>query len=417
MSLPDRAVPAPHPKQAASFLRRVVILDYKSIRHCDVELGPLTFLVGRNGSGKSNFLDALRFVADGLWASLDQAVRSRVSIYDIKRRGPGLSFWILLELRFPDQLIITYDLVMIAHSSGSFEVASEELQIDSASGEPLAYYAVKSGSVVRSSMENPPAAYADRLYLVSASGLPEFRPAYDALSSMVFYNFNPEAMRRFQTPDAGELLRRDGSNVASVIARLGNEQPQIMERITQYMGAIVPGLERIERVALGPAETLKFTQTTGELLFPHEFFLWSMSDGTLRALGSLVAAFQFAEGEKIPGLVGIEEPENSLHPAATAVLMDAFREAATRTQILITSHSTDMLDQLDLNSEMLLAVSSTEGVTKVAPIDQASLKIIKDQLYSAGELLRQDQLEPDPEDLARQEREARRSTSQGDEAD
>jgi predicted ATPase len=410
MFAPDQPQSVEHSR--VPFLHRVAIQDYKSIRRCEVELGSLTFLVGRNGSGKSNFLDALRFVADGLRASLDQAVRSRVSIYDITRRGPGRTFWILLQLWSPDQLIITYDFVILAHSPGSFEVVAEELQIDLESGEPLAYYAVESGSVVRSSMENPPAAYADRLYLVSASGLPEFRPAYDALSSMAFYDFSPEAMRRFQAPDTGELLRRDGSNIASVIGRIGNEQPQILERITQYMGAILPGLEKIERVALGPVETLKFKQMAGEPLAPHEFFLWNMSDGTLRALGSLVAAFQFAGREKTAGLIGIEEPENSLHPAATAALMDALREAATRTQILITSHSPDLLDQLDLDNEVLLAVSSTEGITKIAPIDQASLKIIKDHLYSAGELLRQDQLEPDPEDLARQEREAQRSVEE-----
>lgn len=389
------------------FLHRVVIQDYKSIRYCQVELGSLTFLVGRNGSGKSNFLDALRFVADSLRTSLDQAVRSRVSIYDITRRG-SRRIWILLQLWSSGQPIITYS-IMIAHSPGSFEVLTEALEIASESGEPLAYYEVNSGKVAKSSMESPPAAHADRLYLVSASGLPEFRPAYDVLSSMVFYDFNPEAMRGFQAPDTGESLRRDGSNVASVVARLSDEQPELLDRITQYMGAIVPGLEKIERLALGPVETLKFTQMTGEPLFPHEFFLWNMSDGTLRALGSLVAAFQFAGREKMAGLIGIEEPESALHPAAAAILMDALREAASRTQILITSHSPDLLDQLDLDSEVLLAVSSMEGVTKIAPIDKASRSVIRDHLYMPGELLRMDQLEPDREDLAKQESSAPRS--------
>ncbi len=50
----------------APFLRRVVLRNYKSIRECDVALGPLMLLVGPNGSGKSNFLDALRFVAESL---------------------------------------------------------------------------------------------------------------------------------------------------------------------------------------------------------------------------------------------------------------------------------------------------------------------------------------------------------------
>ncbi len=384
-------------------LHKVVIQDYKSIRQCQVELGVLTLLVGRNGSGKSNFLDALRFVADSLRTSLDQAVRARGSVHDIRRRG-ALGFSISLQFSIPGWPFATYAFAIRGTSAVSFEVTVEYLKIASKSGEIIANYVVESGKVVQSSVKNPPAAQADRLYLVSASGLPEFRPVYDALSSMAFYDFNPEAMRGFQSPDSGESLRRDGSNVASVVARLGEEQPHLLERITQYMGAIVPGLGKIERVSLGPVETLKFTQTTGQPLFPHEFFLWNMSDGTLRALGALVAAFQFAGREKVANLIGIEEPESSLHPAATAVLMDALREASSRTQILITSHSPDMLDQLDLDSEVLLAVSSAEGVTEVAPIDQASLRIIRDDLFSAGELLRQDQLVPDPEDLARQER-------------
>ncbi len=64
----------------STFLTLVRLKNYKSIGACDVELGPLTFLIGPNGSGKSNFLDALRFVADGLRNSLDHALRDRGGI-------------------------------------------------------------------------------------------------------------------------------------------------------------------------------------------------------------------------------------------------------------------------------------------------------------------------------------------------
>src|SRR5436305_750186 len=208
MSAADQ--PQPLESVHAPLLLKIFIQDYKSIQHCEVDPGPLTFLVGRNGSGKSNFLDALRFVADSLRTSLDQAVRSRVSIYDIARRGSRRIFWITLQLWSPDQSVITYSFGVVAHSPGSFDVVRETLDIALESGEPIAYYEVRSGTVIRSSIENPPAAHADRLYLVSASGLPEFRPVYDALSSMAFYDFSPEAMRGFQASDTGELLRRDG---------------------------------------------------------------------------------------------------------------------------------------------------------------------------------------------------------------
>src|ERR1035441_4952375 len=73
----------------AAFLTRAVVKNYKSIAACDVDLRPLTFLVGPNGAGKSNFLDALRFVADGLRTSLDHAFRERGGIGEVRRRSGG----------------------------------------------------------------------------------------------------------------------------------------------------------------------------------------------------------------------------------------------------------------------------------------------------------------------------------------
>src|SRR3954452_1553479 len=63
--------------EQVTFLTRVVLENYKSIAHCDVRLGPLNYLVGANGAGKSNFLDALRFVSDSLKHSVGHALRSR----------------------------------------------------------------------------------------------------------------------------------------------------------------------------------------------------------------------------------------------------------------------------------------------------------------------------------------------------
>ena len=91
----------------STFITRVVLKNYKSIAACDVQLQPLTFLVGRNGSGKSNFLDALRFVADALNFSLDHALRDRGGINDVRRRSRGHPnhFSIGFEFTLPNELI------------------------------------------------------------------------------------------------------------------------------------------------------------------------------------------------------------------------------------------------------------------------------------------------------------------------
>jgi predicted ATPase len=209
-------------------------------------------------------------------------------------------------------------------------------------------------------------------------------------------------MKELQGPDAGELLRRDGSNVASVVSRLSQDQPKVIERIKDYLQRIVPGIRDFNRVSLGPRETIEFRQEVKGAKNPWRFFAASMSDGTLRAIGALVAVQQLSD-RKIPvTLVGIEEPETALHPAAAGVLMDALREAATHTQVVVTSHSPDLLDELDLDRDTLLVVESKEGMTQIAGPDDASRSAIKEHLYSAGELLRMAQLQPDERDLDRQ---------------
>jgi predicted ATPase len=125
----------------------------------------------------------------------------------------------------------------------------------------------------------------------------------------------------------------------------------------------------------------------------------NVSDGTLRALGTLVAVAQLADGGIPVRLVGIEEPETALQPAAAGVLMDALREAAVHTQVVVTTHSPD---QLDPETDRLPVVQARGGETEIGPIDPASRQAIKEHLDSPGGLLRMDQLQPDQADLQRQ---------------
>ena len=83
--------------------------------------------------------------------------------------------------------------------------------------------------------------------------------------------------------------------------------------------------------------------------------------------------------------------------------MDALREAAAHTQVVVTSHSPDLLDRIDAHVDGFLAVQSKQGTTEIGPVDPASLGAIKDHLYTPGELLRMDQLEPDRGNIRQQE--------------
>lgn len=387
------------------FLRRVTIRNYKSIGNCRVELAPLTLLVGRNSAGKSNFLDALRFVSDSLTSTLDQAFRSRGGIDAVRRRSTGhpRNFAIELELTLPDWRQARYGFEIASRPKSGFAVKREVLRITKPNGEPGPFFSVDDGRTIESSEEVLPPSVSDRLFLVNAGGLPAFYDVFASLSAMGFYNLNPEVMKAPQSPDAGEILHRDGSNIASVIARLKRDRPAVMDRVIDYLRTIVPGIAGVEQAILGPTETLRFRQEVKGSKHPWQFYAISASDGTLRSLGILVAVMQLADHEIPIPLVGIEEPETALHPAAAGALMDALAEAASHTQILVSSHSGVLLDEVDIDKHRLLIVLARQGKTEIATIDEASKSAIQNHLYTAGDLQRMDQLEPDLADLAQQE--------------
>jgi predicted ATPase len=234
---------------------------------------------------------------------------------------------------------------------------------------------------------------------VAASGLPAFRTVFDALSGIQIYNLNPREIAAMQQPDPGVLLRRDGSNAASVLQQLS---PQARERISYYLSRIVPGVASAEPRTLGSQETIEFRQAVKGQGHPWRFLASSMSDGTLRAFGILLAISQAeatTRANRCPLLIGLEEPEMALHPAATNILLASLSEAAQRVQILVTSHSPDLLDDERIGPESLLGVENDAGLTRIGPIDAAGRKVLREKLFTPGELLRQNQLTPDPSAL------------------
>lgn len=378
----------------ACFLNRVVLRNYKSIGQCDVRLGPLTYLVGANGSGKSNFLDALHLVRDALAGSLDNALNERGGLSEVRRRSSGhpTHFGIRLEFTLHDGRRGHYSFNIGALPGRAYEVQAEECSVGGKGHGP--HFEIERGKLKVSSEQPFPATTNDRLALVSLSGLAAFRPVYDALTAMGFYNLNPKVMREPQKPQDGRLLKPVGENIVSLIGHLERVAPDSLRMIEEYLQTVVPMVHGVERKQIGPLETLEFRQDMAGAKHPWRFPAQNMSDGTLRALGVLAALFQ-RNADFAPSLVGIEEPETALHPAASAALREALARAAERTQIIVTSHSPELLDDFDIEPDSLLAVVSEGGETHIAPLDHASRAAMRDHLFSAGELLRLNQLAPD----------------------
>lgn len=381
-------------------IKRVRLRHFRSIASCDVKLGDLNLLVGANGSGKSSFLDALRLTADALQTTLDHALRDRGGIAEVRRRATGhpTHFGIVVDVS-SGRMFGQYGFQVAAVRGKDFKISHEDCKIfriagpDDTSVVNEYSFRVRDGELVSHSEGVMPASAGnDRLYLVNASGIPAFRQMYDGLSGINVYNLNPDSMRSLQTPDSGEILRRDGSNIGSVLEKLRRDDPDTKIRIEEYLKRVVPGIEWVNRKGLGTYETIEVGQSVAGSASPWGFQATSISDGTLRALGVLTALFSGQKNQLSP--IGVEEPESALHPAATGLLLEALRDASTRRQVLATSHSPDLLDTQAIRQSEIIAVTAAEGQTIMGPVDATGRYALEESLYTAGELLRIDQLRP-----------------------
>ena len=230
------------------------------------------------------------------------------------------------------------------------------------------------------------------------SGEAPFSQLYTGLSRPRFYNFNTETLRRPQPSAARPVLRHGGEALGEVLAALATDNPVGKARLDAYLSAIVQDATGVEVHRAGGYLTVALkTDVEGE---DFEFGSLAMSDGTIRAVALLAALFQpEALDGRLP-LVGIEEPETALHPAAAGVLFDALSEASERVQVIGTSQSPDLLDRDDLDLSVVRVVAMRDGLTVIGEVDEVSREIAAQKLYTLGALMRGDQLTPAPLDDA-----------------
>ncbi|WP_326638993.1 AAA family ATPase [Streptosporangium sp. NBC_01755] len=385
--------------QAIPFLRRVRVKNYRSIASCDVSFTPLLVLLGPNAAGKSNFLDALRFVVDALETTPTDAVMKRGGLDEVSRRvqRDTEAFGIFLEFVIQadeEPLSVTYGFTINRDPTGrrSLLVVGEQCTVRGT--QPRSSFEEASFFMTHGlfNQTGDGGIEPDRLYLPLAATQGIFSEVYRRLRSMLFYHLDVGLMRRVQPRFAGTALDDAGGRLGSVLGTLAHRYPVFKKRIDDYMCAIVPGAVGVDERVLDTYSTVELRTRHGdqELAFGPE----AMSEGTLRAAGLLTALFQPAVLGGDVSLIGIEEPETSLHPAAAGALFDALSEASERVQLVVTTQSADLLDRDDFDPASVRVVTMADGLTTISEIDEVSRRIIDDGHATLGELMRSSQLRP-----------------------
>lgn len=384
MGVPDKSV--------SLNLRTLIVKRFRSLPSERMDFSNPTFLVGANGSGKSNFADAISFLAEVMTAPLQAVFDNRGGIAAVRNRTsgqsypPNLGLGVLFGKLNGEITGGRYAFEVKALPNYGFEVVREQCQVSTGDGK--SNYFDRRGSVFESNVaglrpELDPAS----LGLPVVGGEARFAPVVRMLAAMRVYAIEPAKVRELQDPDSGVSLRSDGSNAASVLQEIGRQDQRDFDRLCEILETIVPKTKRVAVNKHANKLSLEFTQEWGARK-RLKFEAFNMSDGTLRALGLLTAVYQ----RPAPSLLVVEEPEASIHPGALGAVLDLLRHASKRMQIVVTTHSPEILDADWIRDDHLRIVHWQEGATRILPLADASRKAIQQHLMGAGELLRSNAL-------------------------
>lgn len=293
---------------AVPFVRRVRVRGFRSIAGCDVSLGSLTVLLGFNASGKSNFLDVLRFVADAVSTSPAQAVADRGGLGALLHRsshGAVNSFEIRLDVTLPPPgpgappLPATYGFEITRDPTGELPllVRAEAGEVHLPAG--VLRLPLDIGAERTARLRLPATVLRDD---DPQAGLER------RLRAMTFYELDSTALRELVGPPSGQPeLGPAGHQLGPVIGALSRDDPAGKERLDAYLAALVPN-------ALGVDERREERYSTVQARFRIDagnealgvlvgggaagdsgvevFLRETMSEGTVRAAGVLAALFQ-----------------------------------------------------------------------------------------------------------------------------
>ena len=342
-------------------------IEYLKVRNfralLDVEfrdLTPITVLLGPNGSGKSTVFDVFAFLAECFEFSLRRAWDRRGRARELKTRGAEGAVTIEIKYRErPKTPLITYHLA-VDEREGKPVVVRESLSWKRRSfGAPFRFLEYQCGQGRAASGEAPDAEAqrieiplkSSDLLAVNALGQFQEHPRVAALRDFIMgwhvSYLSAESTRGL--PEAGphERLTKTGDNLANVIQYLAEQHPKRLEGIFGALRARVP---RIERVLAETMQDGRLLLQIKDAPFGDPVLARFASDGTLKMLAYLV----LLHDPQPPPFVGIEEPENFLHPRLLYGLAEECREASTGTQLLVTTHSPFFVDALRLNEVRIL---------------------------------------------------------------
>ena len=347
------------------------VSNYRALRQLELkDITPLTVFLGPNGSGKSTVFDVFAFLSECFGVGLRKAWDKRGRFKELRSRGADGP--VVFEVRYrekPQSTPITYHLEIAEDSKGPF-VEREWLQWRRGrqTGRPFKFldFRAGAGEVISGELPAEPderiPEKLDSRELLSVNTLGQLarNPRVAALRRFIsgWYLSYLSADNTRGVPESGpqERLSSSGDNLPNVIQYLKEGHEELLRKILITLTRRVPRLEKVDADVMPDGRLLLQVK---DAPFERPVMAKFVSDGTLKMLAYLPLLYDPSP----PQLIGIEEPENQLHPRLLPELAEECRNAAATSQLMVTTHSPFFVNALRA-SEVWVLFRREDGYTR-----------------------------------------------------
>ena len=327
-------------------LSKLSVENYRSMREESIAFGDLNLFIGANASGKSTIVDALRFLHEGIRVrEFQMPVSRRGGINNLAWKGAAAS-QIQFVMTLEDEGK-SYEWLVRLVKEGSYGFNVEEkVSVPRPQQSPIKLLESRNGSGWWLSGDNGGAKLrlkqdgaACALAAAAADESFQARDVVEFVDKWGFFDPSPFLLRYDWSNVESGRLDPYGRNLGKTLYALRQSSPEAFEKIVAATRTII-GLP----VEIEPCESgghFYFLQSEPGLHYRvHQM---GVSSGTLRMLALTTALL--AEPES--NLIGIEEPENYVHPSALNAFVEHVLSVRERVQIMVTTHSPLLLDYLN----------------------------------------------------------------------
>lgn len=363
-------MPDNHGRPGLARIEGLRVKNFRVLRDLQLsDIKPLTVFAGPNGSGKSTLFDVFAFLAESFDEGLRRAWDRRGRGREIRSRGSQGPVEFEIKYREPGLSPITYRLAIDDGRRGPV-VASETLMWRRGKryGKPFTFLDFKhgEGNVIAGDLpEEQDSRITEKLdspdlLAVSTLGQLAAHPRVSALRRFItgWYLSYISANDTRGIPEAGpqERLSKSGDNLPNVMQFLAEQHEDRLDHILRILAERVP---QLQQVGTRPLDDGRLLLQLKDAPFGEPIQARWASDGTLKMLSYLTVLYD----PEPPTLIGIEEPENHLHPRLLQELAEECRGAAEHSQVVVSTHSPFLVNGIR-PQELRILYRGDDGYTK-----------------------------------------------------